>query len=280
MAELDELIGLAPVKEQVRRLVAELKAEKIRAEAGMPVSDRSRHMVFLGNPGTAKTTVARLLARIYAQLEVLSNGHLVEVTRGDLVGEYIGQTAPRTTAKFNRATGGVLFIDEAYSLIPPDSGRDFGHEAVSTLLKLMEDHRDEVVVIVAGYPREMQRFLESNTGLASRFPKTLTFADYDADELSAIFHLIAEQAGFTVAPDLAAGLRALVPSPRPVGFGNGRFVRNVFEEAVSRQAMRIVDGSATTPEEVRTLLRSDLPDQPPSRPPRQQYRAVPLDGMT
>jgi ATPase family protein associated with various cellular activities (AAA)/AAA lid domain-containing protein len=263
MGELDQLIGLAPVKEQVRRLVAELKAEKIRSAAGMPVSDRSRHMVFLGNPGTAKTTVARLLARIYAQLEVLSNGHLVEVTRADLVGEYIGQTAPRTTAKFNQATGGVLFIDEAYSLIPPDSGRDFGHESVATLLKLMEDHRDEVVVIVAGYPREMQRFLESNTGLASRFPKTLTFADYDADELVAIFRLIAEQAGFTVAPDVAEGLRALVPSPRPVGFGNGRFVRNVFEEAVSRQAMRIVEGSATTPEEVRTLLGSDLPDQPP-----------------
>jgi hypothetical protein len=263
MGELDELIGLTPVKEQVRRLVAELKAERIRAEAGMPVSDRSRHMVFVGNPGTAKTTVARLLARIYAQLEVLSNGHLIEVSRGDLVGEYIGQTAPRTTAKFNQATGGVLFIDEAYSLIPPDSGRDFGHEAVATLLKLMEDHRDEVVVIVAGYPREMQRFLESNTGLASRFPKTLTFADYDADELVRIFRLIAEQAGFTVAPDVDEGLRRLVPSPRPVGFGNGRFVRNVFEEAVSRQAMRIVDGTATTPEQVRTLLRSDLPDQPP-----------------
>jgi hypothetical protein len=263
MAELDALIGLEPIKEQVRRLVAELKAERMRVAAGMPVSDRSRHMVFLGNPGTAKTTVARLLARIYAQLEVLSNGHLVEVTRADLIGEYIGQTAPRTTAKFNRATGGVLFIDEAYSLIPPDSGRDFGHEAVSTLLKLMEDHRDEVVVIVAGYPREMQRFLDSNTGLASRFPKTLTFADYSVDELVAIFHLIAAQAGFTVAGDVDAGLRALVPSPRPVGFGNGRFVRNVFEEAVSRQAMRLVDGRATTPEDVRTLLRSDLPDQPP-----------------
>ena len=263
MAELDELIGLEPIKEQVRRLVAELKAERMRLAAGMPVSDRSRHMVFLGNPGTAKTTVARLLARIYAQLEVLSNGHLVEVTRTDLIGEYIGQTAPRTTAKFNQATGGVLFIDEAYSLIPPDSGRDFGHEAVSTLLKLMEDHRDEVVVIVAGYPREMQRFLESNTGLASRFPKTLTFGDYDAEELVAIFRLIATQAGFSVAPDVGDGLRSLVPSPRPVGFGNGRFVRNVFEEAVSRQAMRLVETTDPTPEQIRALLRSDLPDQPP-----------------
>jgi hypothetical protein len=267
MAELDELIGLEPIKEQVHRLVAELKAEKMRIAAGMPVSDRSRHMVFLGNPGTAKTTVARLLARIYAQLEVLANGHLVEVTRTDLIGEYIGQTAPRTTAKFNQATGGVLFIDEAYSLIPPDSGRDFGHEAVSTLLKLMEDHRDEVVVIVAGYPREMQRFLESNTGLASRFPKTLTFDDYDADELVAIFQLIAGQAGFTVAPDVAEGLRSLVPSPRPVGFGNGRFVRNVFEEAVSRQAMRLVEATDPTPEQIRALLRSDLPDQPPPDKP-------------
>ncbi len=263
MAELDELIGLEPIKEQVHRLVAELKAEKMRSAAGMPVSDRSRHMVFLGNPGTAKTTVARLLARIYAQLEVLSNGHLVEVTRTDLIGEYIGQTAPRTTAKFNQATGGVLFIDEAYSLIPPDSGKDFGHEAVSTLLKLMEDQRDEVVVIVAGYPREMQRFLESNTGLASRFPKTLIFEDYDVEELVRIFWLIAHQAGFTIEPELAHGLRSLVPSPRPVGFGNGRFVRNVFEETVSRQAMRLVAAAEPSPEQIRTLLRADLPDQPP-----------------
>ena len=165
----------------------------------MPEQDRSRHMVFTGNPGTAKTTVARLLARIYAQLGTLSNGHLVEASRVDLVGQYIGQTAPKVRRVFNKASGGVLFIDEAYALIPQDSHRDFGVEAVSTLLKLMEDRRDEVVVIVAGYPREMDRFMSSNPGMASRFPKTLDFADYDEDELYAIFTLIAEQQGFVLA---------------------------------------------------------------------------------
>ena len=179
------------------------------------------------------------------------------------------RTAPRTAARFNQATGGVLFIDEAYSLVPPDSGRDFGHEAISTLLKLMEDHRDEVVVIVAGYPREMGRFLESNTGLASRFPTTMSFGDYSTDEIVAIFELVAGQAGFTLAPGVVDVVRRLVPTPRPESFGNGRFARNVFEEAVSLQALRLVAQPDLTPEQVRTLVPADLPATAPvdERPP-------------
>jgi len=262
-AELAALVGLAPVKEQVRRLVAEAKADRMRAEAGMPERGRSRHMVFTGNPGTAKTTVARLLARLYAQLGTLSNGHLVEASRVDLVGQYIGQTSPKVRKVFDKASGGVLFIDEAYALIPQDSHRDFGVEAVSTLLKLMEDRRDEGVVIVAGYPREMERFLASNPGLASRFPKTVTFDDYDDDELYAIFELIAHQHGFELGPGVEQRVRSLIPAPHPPGFGNGRFVRNVFEEAVSIQAERLVQLVEPTPAEIRTLVAADLPAEAP-----------------
>jgi hypothetical protein len=260
MAELEQLVGLAPVKEQVKRLVAELKAEKLRIEAGMPPSEKSRHMIFTGNPGTAKTTVARLLARIYAQLGVLANGHLIEVSRADLVGEYIGQTAPRTTSRFNQASGGVLFIDEAYSLVPPDSFRDFGNEAIATLLKLMEDRRDEVVVIAAGYPKEMDRFVESNPGLASRFPTTIHFADYGPDELWAIFRLYAAKAGFSLLDGVEAAFVRLVPDPRPPAFGNGRFVRNVFEDATTRQALRITAMTDPTKEVVIQLRPEDIPD--------------------
>ena len=268
LAELDALVGLADVKEQVRRLVAEVRAEALRREAGMPPSERSRHMIFTGNPGTAKTTVARLLARIYAQLGVLEHGHLVEVSRADLIGEYIGQTAPRVTARFTQALGGVLFIDEAYSLVPADSTQDFGQEAVATLLKLMEDHRDEAIVVAAGYPREMARFVDSNPGLASRFPTTVGFADYDDDELWAIFGLNARRAGFDLADDLEPAFRALLPSPRPPAFGNGRFVRNVFEEATTRQAVRVTSLTAPTPDVVRRLTAADLPARatPQGRP--------------
>jgi SpoVK/Ycf46/Vps4 family AAA+-type ATPase len=234
----------------------------------MPEPDRSRHMVFVGNPGTAKTTVARLLARIYAQLGTLSNGHLVEASRVDLVGQYVGQTAPKVRKVFNQASGGVLFIDEAYALIPHDAHRDFGVEAVSTLLKLMEDRRDEVVVIVAGYPEEMRRFMASNPGLASRFPKTLTFTDYDEDELFEIFALIARQQGFELADGVSERVRSLIPRPHPAGFGNGRFMRNVFEEAVSIQAERLLVLQEHTPQVIRTLIPDDLPSEPPKEQPK------------
>ena len=267
--ELAALVGLAPIKEQVRRVVAEARADLLRQSAGMPARETSRHMVFVGNPGTAKTTVARLLARIYAQLGTLSNGHLVEASRVDLVGQYIGQTAPKVRKMFNKASGGLLFIDEAYALVPHDSHRDFGVEAVSTLLKLMEDRRDQVVVIVAGYPEEMQRFLASNPGLASRFPKTLVFDDYDDDELVEIFTLVAQQQGFDLAEDLRPALHSLIPRPHPPSFGNGRFMRNVFEETVSIQAERLITTADLTPEMIRTLTATDLPREPPpdrSRP--------------
>lgn len=268
--DLDALIGLEPVKEQVRRLAAEARADVMRLQAGMPNPNRSRHLVFTGNPGTAKTTVARILARLYAQLGTLGNGHLVEVSRADLVGEYIGHTAPKVRRAFERASGGVLFIDEAYALVPRDSPRDFGQEAVATLIKLMEDRRDEVVVIVAGYPAEMQRFLESNPGVASRFPKTIEFADYGDDELWAIFQLVTQEAGYYLGDGLEWTVRRLFPRPRPRNFGNGRFVRNLFEEATMLQAQRIVTLTNPSHDDIRTLLPQDVPAvvaQEPDRAP-------------
>ena len=259
LGDLEQLIGLAPIKEQVRRLLAEAKAEVLRRKAGMPDTGRSRHLIFTGNPGTAKTTVARILARIYAQQGLLSRGQLVEVGRADLVGEYIGQTAPKVRGVLERAEGGVLFIDEAYSLIPKDSHRDFGHEAMATLIKGMEDMRDDLVVVAAGYPREMKTFVDSNPGVASRFPATLTFADYGDDELWRIFQLIAEQAGFQLMWGVEQAVRALMPNPRPVNFGNGRFMRNVFEEATALQAIRVVSLAAPNEADIRTLLPQDIP---------------------
>ncbi|MFT4084753.1 MAG: AAA family ATPase [Nocardioides sp.] len=265
MAELDELIGLDTIKAQVARLVAEQRAERLRVEAGMPASSRSRHMVFTGNPGTAKTTVARLLARVYAQVGILTNGHLVETSRADLVAGYIGQTAPKTRARFKQAVGGVLFIDEAYTLAPDGVANDFGHEAIATLLKLMEDQREDVIVIVAGYPAQMRRFLGSNPGLASRFPTQLEFPDYGDGDLAAIFELTAANAGFTLGEGVGEAVTTLIPRPRPDDFGNGRWVRNLFEEAVSRQAVRLTAPGATpTPESIRTLLPTDLPTPAPA----------------
>jgi AAA+ superfamily predicted ATPase len=261
LAELEALIGLESIKESVRRMVAEIKTNQRRKELGLPTQDRARHMVFVGKPGTAKTTIARLLARIYKELGVLEKGHVVEVDRSDLVGSGVGTTAPMTAAKFREALGGLLFVDEAYTLVPDNNPGDYGMEAVATLLKMMEDYRDECVVIVAGYHREMQRFLDSNPGLASRFPKLLSFSEYDTDQLVAIFELQAQQKGMTHSQEVLAVVRKYIPAaPRGHNFGNGRFIRNMLEEAISTQATRLSlrDPETLTERDLRELLPEDV----------------------
>lgn len=272
MAELDALIGLDSIKDAVRRMVAEVKTNLRRKELGLPSHERARHMVFVGKPGTAKTTIARLLSRVYKQLGVLEKGHVVEVDRSDLVGSSVGTTAPLTAAKFREAIGGVLFVDEAYTLVPENSPGDFGLEAVATILKLMEDHRDECIVIVAGYHREMQRFMESNTGLASRFPKLLSFTEYDTNQLVAIFELQARLNGMIYTGDVLDALRAVIPpAPRAHNFGNGRFIRNVLEEAISNQATRLSgrDPDSLTERDLRELLPEDI--KPPTSMRAEDY---------
>ncbi|MFI0372538.1 AAA family ATPase [Actinomadura sp. 1N219] len=273
LAEIERLIGLADIKREVAGLVAEVRAEQLRRDAKLAPAPPSRHMVFTGNPGTAKTTIARLVAAVYARLGLLSSGHLVEVTRADLVAEFIGQTAPRVRGAVERALGGVLFVDEAYALTSASGDRrDFGHEAVAELLRLMEEHRGDLVVIVAGYEAEMEQFLDANPGLKSRFPKVLRFPDYSADELVTIFEFMAAEAGFALAPGVLDGLRRVVAAhPRDASFGNARLVRNLLEAAISRQAQRITAKDDETPAgiepaEVGLLRPEDLPDAPPPEP--------------
>jgi SpoVK/Ycf46/Vps4 family AAA+-type ATPase len=259
---LDALIGLEDVKAQVRRLTAEAKAETMRKSAGMTIASPSRHMIFTGNPGTAKTTVARLIAAIYQQLGLLTAGHLVEVARVDLIGEYLGQTAPKVQGVVEKAKGGVLFIDEAYSLVEADpvAGDKYGREAIDTLLKMMEDQRGDLVVIAAGYPELMKAFLESNPGLASRFPATIEFADYSDDELAEIFVRAATEGGYTLAEGVLAQVRSLLRGiPRGESFGNGRTMRSILEASVSRQAERLTSAEpAPADDEVRTLTPADV----------------------
>ncbi|MFJ6573532.1 right-handed parallel beta-helix repeat-containing protein [Streptomyces sp. NPDC091292] len=268
-AELDRLVGLDGVKRDVVTLTRLMQMVKARQDAGLAPPPLSRHLVFAGNPGTGKTTVARLYGGFLAALGLLSRGHLVEADRGDLVGEYVGHTAPRTTAVFRRALGGVLFIDEAYSLVPQGQFTDFGSEAVSTLVKLMEDHRDEVVVIVAGYPNDMNRLLESNAGLASRFTRTLHFDDYSSPELVRIVEHQADSHQYTFAPQTTAALHDYFEMlPRGEQFGNGRSARQVFQRMTERHAQRVVelglsavDLASADEELLTTLLPVDLPPE-------------------
>ena len=260
LKELDQLIGMKNVKEEVRKIAEFVQISKEREDAGMKNAQLSYHCVFTGNPGTGKTTVARILAKIYKALGVIDKGHLVETDRSGLVAEYVGQTVVKTNKLIDEALGGVLFIDEAYTLVQ-GGPNDYGNEAIATLLKRMEDDRDRLIVIVAGYPEEMNKFIDANPGLQSRFTRYLYFPDYTNAELADMFRMYAKRSHYVLSEEfdshLVAAMQYLTKN-RDKNFGNGRFARNLFEKAIERQATRLTTLSERTPEMLKTLELKDI----------------------
>jgi type VII secretion ATPase EccA len=259
--ELDELIGLGAVKDEVKSLANFVKLQKQRQDKGLKTPKLSYHLVFTGSPGTGKTTVARIVARIYKDLGILKKGHTVETDRSGLVANYVGQTATKTNAVVDSALNGVLFIDEAYALVPENASQDYGQEAISTLLKRMEDDRDKLVVIIAGYTNEMKRFIDSNPGLQSRFNRYINFPDYTADELVDIFKMYMKRNEYTIAEDaedmLVEKLNYAVEH-KDRNFGNARYVRNVFEKAIQAQANRFSGKKGLNERQLTEITIEDL----------------------
>jgi Cdc6-like AAA superfamily ATPase len=287
LAELDALIGLQRVKREIHRQVALLRVEKLRVDAGLKSPTMTRHLVFTGNPGTGKTTVARLVGGIYQALGLLSGGHLVEVDRSELVAGYLGQTATKTAEVVASAAGGVLFIDEAYSLTASGPGGDqYGQESVDTLVKEMEDRRNDLVVIVAGYPAPMAAFIAANPGLASRFRTTIEFEDYTDDELVAILDALAEGADYVLEPAAVERFREVLGRvPRDSSFGNGRYARNALEAAIGHHAWRLRGTASPTLEQLRLLVARDFDEEPldegaPAPGPASHPGSAPADPGT
>ena len=262
LAELNALVGLERVKDEVKQLTNFLKVQQMREAKGLATLPVTRHLVFSGNPGTGKTTIARLLAQIYRSLEILSRGHLTETDRAGLVAGYVGQTAIKVKEVVTKSLGGILFIDEAYALSPAGSGNDFGHEAVETLLKMMEDHRDDLVVVAAGYTQRMDEFLSSNPGLRSRFTKFIHFEDYNTQQLVLIFKSFCKKADFKLtaaAEEKLAALFDALTAARDETFGNARTARNLFEATISLQANRIVSLANINEETLQSIEAEDIP---------------------
>lgn len=271
LAELDDLVGLEAVKDRVHLVADFLRVQQLREERGLPPVETSHHLVFTGNPGTGKTTVARLLAQIFRTLGVVERGHLVEVDRAGLVAGYVGQTAPKVTAAFDSADEGMLFIDEAYTLVRGGEN-DFGREAIDQIVKLIEDRRDRVVLVAAGYPNEMQDFLNANPGLQSRLPTLIEFPDYDTAELVRIVGIMGDNKRYHLSDGAERAVTELLTSvPRGKGFGNARLARNIFEAAINRHAARVVAIEDPDESQLSTLEAVDIPpdaasiDEPPRR---------------